>query len=145
MTLQINILRAYYNDSTIGRLTTNQGFQAWTLELPWLGNNQRASCILEGRYEGYIRFSPNQQRDVITLKDVPNRTWINIEVANFVHNVLGCVAVGDRVQYNNGIPMVGNSVATFNQLMQQAKQAESIIVNIRSAEQAGKFVYKLED
>lgn len=141
--LDIFILRSYFNDCTLGRLRTNTGFQCFSLELPWLGNKRKISCIPEGRYDAYIRFSPNQGRKVITLRDVEDRTWINIEVGNYTRNILGCAIVGDGIRDidNDGIPDVTNSLATFNKLMEVAEKADKISVIISAATKPGGSVY----
>lgn len=142
-TFKITILRSYFNDCTLGRVLTNTPFKCFSLELPWKGNATKISCVPEGVYEAYVRYSPNQKREVITLKDVPERTWINIEVGNYTRNILGCIVVGNGIVDINqdSIPDVTNSVDTFNELLSIAKQYDKIEVNIRTASIIGAGIY----
>lgn len=142
-TIQINVLRSYFNDCTYSRIRTDSGFHCFGLELPWRGNENDISCIPEGKYDGYIRYSPNQKRDVITLRDVPDRTWINIEVGNYTRNILGCLIVGDGIRDidNDGTPDVTNSGATHDRLMAEVRKFDKIIVNIQVAGLIGHGVY----
>ena len=141
--LKIIILRSYFNDCTLGRVLTNTPFKCFSLELPWKGNASKVSCIPEGIYDAYIRYSPNQKREVITLKDVPERTWINIEVGNYTNDILGCVVVGRGVHDINHdtVPDVTSSGETLDELLQIAKQYDKIEVQIRTASIIGAGVY----
>lgn len=64
-----------------------------TLELPWLENQKRISCFPVGIYPVEKRYSAKYGWH-FHIKDVPNRDFILIHVANFVRQLLGCVAVG---------------------------------------------------
>jgi len=112
----ITIKRWYHNDCTLGRLRAGS-FQCWTLELPNLGNQQDISCIPEGDYEYYSRYSEHNG-NCLQLKAVPNRTSIQIHAANYVNQILGCLAVGDSIKFMNNdlIPDVTNSVETLEKL-----------------------------
>lgn len=68
-------------------------FECRTLELPDKGNKKRISCIPEGEYE-CIKRKSNKYGWHFHILDVPNRTVILIHNANFVRQLLGCIAVG---------------------------------------------------
>lgn len=68
-------------------------FSCNTLELPWLNNTRRVSCIPVGLYTGVIHNSPKFGK-CIWIKDVPNRSEILIHVANYNRQLLGCIAPG---------------------------------------------------
>lgn len=119
-TNMLTIDRKYYEDCTISRVTVEgYDFQCFFLELPDLNNQQYISCIPEGQYEAFKRFSPSKQKEVIQYEDVPNRTYIQIHEGNFTSQILGCQLPGDGVKWLNadGIPDVTNSGDTMGELM----------------------------
>lgn len=64
-----------------------------TLELPDKDNQRRISCFPEGQYTVVKRYSEKYGNHFHIL-DVPNRDYILIHAANYVRQLLGCVAVG---------------------------------------------------
>lgn len=96
----IVIKRIPKNDlQTLGILTVlgKEGFPLWecrTLELPDKDNQKRISCIPEGLYTVVKRHSP-KYKDHFHILDVPNRDYILIHPANYVRQLLGCIAVGE--------------------------------------------------
>ncbi len=105
------------NDCTVGFLSY-EGFQCFTLELPWRDNNGGVSCIPAGVYKAKKYNSP-QHGEVILLIDVHGRTFIEIHAGNFTRQILGCILVGDGIKYLDGdsIPDVSNSKATLKELL----------------------------
>jgi len=81
---------------TIGYLHYSDGRNSLalnTLELPWRNNREDVSCIPDGVYPWQKYNSPTKGK-VILLQDVPGRTNIEIHIANYVRQLLGCIAVG---------------------------------------------------
>ncbi len=76
-------------------------FECVTLELPWRENAQRISCIPKGTYTAQPRVSDKYARHMHIL-NVPNRDWILIHEANYVHQLQGCIAIGAKVADING-------------------------------------------
>jgi|SRR5215831_8121482 len=70
--------------------------------------------IPSGIYDCEIYNSPRHHMEVILLKDVPNRSMIEIHIANFPKELEGCIAPGEF----RGQGMVMNSKVTFDKLMQ---------------------------
>ncbi len=139
----IVILRAYYHDCTLGRLMVPGKFHCSTLELPYLGNETNKSCFEEGLYRYRKAPSPRLRgRIVIWVDSVPGRSSIQIHPANFVFDILGCIAVGDgHVDINkDGIPDVTNSGATFERLL--ASIPDTGWIRVGTANQPGQGVYK---
>lgn len=68
-------------------------YEVRTLELPDKDNQRRISCIPEGEYQVVKRHS-DKYGDHFHILDVPNRDYILIHSANYVRQLLGCVAVG---------------------------------------------------
>lgn len=72
-----------------------------TLELPWKNNVVGISCIPAGIYR-VTKFKSPSKGDVFLLHDVPDRSMIEIHVANTVKDIQGCIGVG-RSFFNGGI------------------------------------------
>lgn len=121
MSADITLETISYTDATIGRMWCGD-FQCFTLELPWLGNETNVSCVPEGVYEYEKRISPGKKYEVIELKDVPGRTFIQIHAGNYTRQILGCVLVGNALLYidRDSIPDVANSMNTLEKLLKTA-------------------------
>lgn len=76
-------------------------FECFTLELPWKNNERRISCIPIGTYLVRPRVSQKYGQHLHIL-DVPNRDFILIHEANYVHQLQGCIAVGQKLSDLNG-------------------------------------------
>lgn len=84
------------------RATGQMDYFAKTLELPWLGNASRISCIPTGEYIASLTWSPRYTRDLYLVQDVPKRSGIRIHSASFAGrpdlgykcHLLGCIALG---------------------------------------------------
>lgn len=90
MVLVLN--RTYFPEGTQGTLEWNGTIVCYTIELPWLENQKRISCVPEGEYVLLKRFSP-KFRWHLHLRDVPGRDLILIHPANDAKKeLLGCIA-----------------------------------------------------
>jgi len=76
-------------------------FSCKTLELAWLANHRKVSCIPIGRYKVEKRFS-NKYQSHFWVKDVPNRDMILIHHGNFFTQTLGCILVGKEFKDLDG-------------------------------------------
>jgi hypothetical protein len=84
--------RTYFPDGTNGKLDYEGRFVCYTIELPWLNNAKRISCIPEGKYLLRRRYSPKFQWH-IEVADVENRSFILFHPANNAQKELnGCIA-----------------------------------------------------
>jgi hypothetical protein len=70
------------------------------------------SCIPEGTYK-CEPFSGDRFKDVVQILDVPGRTFILFHVANFPHDIEGCIGVGDSFVSDALEPAVYNSKKTL--------------------------------
>lgn len=68
-------------------------FSGFTVELPWMNNAPRKSCIPKGSYTCEMRTSPKFGL-VPHVLNVPGRTAILIHPANYARQLLGCIALG---------------------------------------------------
>jgi hypothetical protein len=90
MVLVLN--RTYFPDGTQGVLEWNGTIVCYTIELPWLNNQQRVSCIPEGEYVLQKRFN-SKFKWHLHLRNVPGRDLILIHPANDAKTeLLGCIA-----------------------------------------------------
>ncbi|WP_348800421.1 DUF5675 family protein [Flavobacterium adhaerens] len=90
MVLVLN--RTYFPEGTQGTLERNGTLVCYTIELPWLENQKRISCVPEGEYVLQKRFSPKFQWH-LHLINVPGRDLILIHPANDAKTeLLGCIA-----------------------------------------------------
>ena len=84
--------RTYFPEGTQGVLEWNGTIVCYIIELPWLGNQKRISCIPEGEYILRQRFSPKFGWH-LHLMNVPGRDLILIHPANDAKKeLLGCIA-----------------------------------------------------
>ena len=84
--------RTYFPEGTQGVLEWNGTIVCYAIELPWLENQRRISCIPEGEYILQKRFSPKFGWH-LHLMNVPERDLILIHPANDAKKeLLGCIA-----------------------------------------------------
>jgi hypothetical protein len=93
-------------------------FECKTLELPWMNNENGKSCIPAGIYPAEKFESPTHGWCFL-LKNVPDRKMIEIHVANYFRQLLGCIAVGDSFSDmdQDGFLDVRNSGDTLKHLL----------------------------
>lgn len=110
----------YQDDITRGILEYN-GFTCHTLELPWLDNQQRISCIPEGTYELIWRrttkvrrgFTWGLQGGTVGLFSGGQRTNVLIHSANRTRELQGCIALG----FTRTVDGIGNSRNCVDQFL----------------------------
>lgn len=93
--MELELIRTYFPNGTNGELRLKQNkpaFICFTIELPWLDNKQRVSCIPEGRYELTKRYSPKFGHHLL-VNEVKGRELILIHPANdAIKELKGCIA-----------------------------------------------------
>jgi hypothetical protein len=130
MVLVLN--RTYFPEGTQGVLEWNSTLICYTIELPWLGNQRRISCIPEGEYFLQLRYSPKFKWHFL-LMDVPGRDLILIHPANDAKlELLGCIA---PVTVHTGIGKGSASRKALEKLKALTKKAfklnEEVILKIQ--------------
>ena len=106
---------AYLEDCTFGHLVLPTGAHLYTIERPWLDNEAFVSCIPEGAYP--LEWDATGRiQNVPRLRDTQPRTQINIHVANWAHQLHGCIAPG--LGYDLGKRKVTQSTKAMNLLME---------------------------
>lgn len=111
----------FTSNETIGCLYLNGYFIGYSIELPWKDNQKNISCIPRGIYEARIRKaqeSSTKKYDHVLVKNVQNRSYILIHIANKAKELRGCIAIG----VNKGSNSVWNSSKAFKVLMKELKQ-----------------------
>lgn len=114
---KISIKTIKQDDCTVGVLTTGD-FRCFTLELPDMDNQPNISCIPQGTYEYFKRNSP-ANGEVLELKGVVGRSYIQVHKGNYTSDVVGCILVGKTISdiNNDGIPDVTSSGQTLSELL----------------------------
>jgi hypothetical protein len=86
------LTRTYFPDGTNGTLHYEGRLISYTIELPWKQNEQRESCIPEGKYFIKERYSRRFQWH-LEVENVSNRSLILFHPANYAMRELqGCIA-----------------------------------------------------
>lgn len=87
----LHIVRSYTPTATIGYCDVN-GTILQTLEQPWRDNEPDRSCIPEGTY--LVKRDKTGRHQWFAVQNVPNRTFIEWHVANYVSQLEGCTSFG---------------------------------------------------
>lgn len=125
------IERQYGDKGTRGKLYNVQDFVCETIERPQTGEHP---CIPEGWYIAKRYNSPKNKRIVWQLEDVPNRTNIQLHIANWPSELEGCIAPGKEIGYSpNGEPGVLKSGQAFEEFMALTADEEQIAFQIVEA------------
>jgi len=73
-----------------------------TLERPWMDNASGVSCIPEGEYDVFWTLSPRLKRYTFEVLKVQNRAGIRMHSANLFTELLGCIALGEKLGTMDG-------------------------------------------
>jgi len=102
-----------------------------TIELPWKNNQKEVSCIPEDLYDYEIVKATNKiPYPHVWIKNVVNRTGIKVHVANYVRELLGCIAPGlsHGDIDGDGIIDAKRSRDAFNELMKNIPPKGKILI-----------------
>lgn len=80
--------------------------QWFTLERQWLDNRSMVSCIPEGSYRVYRAFSPHLRRVTYRLAGTAPRQGILIHPANLSRQLQGCIALGEKLGFIDGVKAI---------------------------------------
>jgi len=90
--MELVLARQYFSAGTNGTLSFNGHTICKTIELPWLNNQRRISCIPEGTYFIRKRFSPKFKWHIEVMA-IKNRDLILFHPANnALKELKGCIA-----------------------------------------------------
>ena len=108
----------FTKDSTIGKLFLNGELFCETLELPYLDNQRRISCIPAGQYFVRLRYpreSATRNYLHLLVQNVPDRDYILFHIGNKPDHSQGCILVGLKRQQD----FVNNSKRAMDLLMKK--------------------------
>lgn len=126
---EVYIKRIEFDDKqTLGELTFGE-FSCKTLELPWLNNERKISCIPTGEYE-VIKRESAKYGSHFYVTNVEDRSYILIHAGNYNKHTLGCILVGDKhLDINgDGYRDVTNSKLTMQELNDILPQVFKLII-----------------
>jgi len=115
---------------TLGELFNEENdwlFQ--TIELPSKNNQKRISCVNTGIYIVEMDYYYKGGYPCYELRNVLDRTEIKIHIANFLHDILGCIGIG--INRDEKIPMVSDSRKAFDLFMEYMQGIERFKLEIR--------------
>jgi len=112
--------------ATFGELYVDDEKIGQTLEPPWRNNKISESCIPPGEYDAYIRSKETSRwdYDVIQLRDVFNRSAIQIHIGNYINDTKGCILIGK----GRGKNAVWNSTDAYEELMSKLDEEEFKVI-----------------
>lgn len=117
---------AYTPIGTLGRLFVGDS-TLFTVERPWLGNKPFSSCIPPGHYQCQ-RYSSPKYPDTWEIVGVPERSLILFHVANFPHEVQGCIGLGTSMMGERvAVAHSGDAVEKFRELTAGTEHLELTI------------------
>ena len=124
-------MRTYHPLGTNGELFLNGKYICCTIELPWLENDHRVSCIPEGRYK-LVRQYTEKFGTHFKVCNVQNRDGIFIHPANYALRELeGCIAPVTKI---TGEGQGSYSKEAFRKLMEQTAEVNPIFLIIKSVQ-----------
>ena len=115
---------------TFGHLAVDGSHIGFTVECPWAGNAPNVSCIPLGNY--ILRPSTYHRGRYVTYEvcDVEGRSRIMFHKGNTMRDVAGCVALGGRLGYVDGLWAVVDSARAFPAFMRAMGDVPEANLNI---------------
>jgi len=120
----------YSSTCTIGVLTNNISFSAFSLEPPHPSfSSSSPFCISSGLYQFISNFSPKLQYFCPLLLRVPGRSGIRIHVGNFPKDTSGCILIGFGASQNS-ISHSKKAFSSFIDLLSSLSSEEQNFIEI---------------
>lgn len=109
-------------------------FTSKSLERGWLNNLNNISCVPAGNYKLVLEYSPKFNTNLWELYGVVNRRECKVHVANYWHELNGCIAPGVTqadINHDGYVDNVSsrNALKGFHEAMQGFTTAEIRIIN----------------
>lgn len=102
----------------------------FTMERPWLNNKNNVSCIPTGTYRCTLIYWEKHKKWVYHILDVPHRFGVLIHSANFPTQLLGCIALGEKMGIMDGKRGVFTSVPAVRRF-NDAMNKEDFMLEVR--------------
>jgi hypothetical protein len=116
----VELIREHYGPNGTEGMLYVDGHKFFTLEEPWKDNKPSVSCIPVGEYQvapwnwaGDKRFKYSRTWQVL---NVPKRSGILIHSGNTIKDTRGCVLIGNKRGWLDGLPAVLESKLALNRL-----------------------------
>lgn len=125
---KFTIRRRYEPYGTPGSMFDEAGLRVcYTIECAHARFGGYHPCIPEGSYIAHRYSQGKHGAGIWMLQNVPNRIEIEFHVANWPHELLGCIAPGmSPATGRNGEPGVSKSVTAFYKFMGRTAEDEEI-------------------
>ena len=132
--MNITVERKWFTaNSTVGEMSLNGAFFCYTLEPRADQSQGKPYCIPAGQYSVTLQMSARFHRITPHVMNVPGFSEIEIHPGNYPKDTEGCCLVGSTRETD----FVGNSQATFGQLMPQLQAGPISITYVDAAVAAG--------
>lgn len=132
--MNITVERMWFTpNSTVGEMSLNGVFFCYTLEPRADQSQGKPYCIPAGQYPVTLQMSARFQMITPHVMNVPGFEEIEIHPGNYPKDTEGCCLVGST----RDTDFVGNSRATFAQLMPQLQPGPITITYVNAAAAAG--------
>ena len=132
--MNITVERKWFTaNSTVGEMSLNGAFFCYTLEPRADQSQGKPYCIPAGQYSVTLQMSARFQMITPHVMNVPGFSEIEIHPGNYPKDTEGCCLVGSTRETD----FVGNSRATFAQLMPQLQAGPISITYMDAAGAAG--------
>lgn len=123
--VQIDIARIWKTDTGITGTFSVDGMQKYfSLELPELFDGQanviNKTCIPPGTYDVQRLWSNHWSQMMPHVVGVPGRTEVEIHIANYPHDILGCIGIGNKRLSDTEIGESGEAFEEFNKDFENA-------------------------
>lgn len=130
--MELELIRTYYPNGTNGMLMYEQRLLCYTIELPWLDNARKLSCIPEGKYKLTMRYSIKHGTHLL-VNNVPGRALILIHPANNASAELqGCIAPVTKLAGKGKGYQSRMALEQLNELVFRHIDEEPIFLTIKS-------------
>lgn len=132
--MELELIRTYFPNGTNGEFLHNNKRVCSSIELPWLDNKQRVSCIPEGRYELTKRYSQRFGWHLL-VNNVVNRSYILIHAYNdALKESKGCIApvslcTGEGKGNNSRLSLKKLLAITYTEI----ERGNKVFITIKSA------------
>lgn len=115
--LTIELTRVIERPSATLGVLVMPGYEFPTLELPWLDNRPKVSCVPPGKYLVQRQKSDKFNRELFELLHVPGRKEIKFHNGNIPPHTEGCILPGLRFGRLEGYPAVLQSGRALDLMM----------------------------
>lgn len=121
-------------ECTLGTLVSH-GFVLDSLERPWLDNEPFVSCIPTGIYtceRSWLNHKSSKYPhgyECFEVMDVPERTHIKLHIANYPHQIQGCIAYGKSKDFE--VPAVWKSGQAHREFMEYCQDVDEFELEVR--------------